>query len=205
MKKLINVLQRHRSRVLVLLIVISILMTSSTFAYWTDSVVGNEISTSSVITIGTYELSNPLFTLSSTSDSGEYSITSNNVFTNNQGYTHSFVETFEAEWLYSSSWVDSYVIEGDIEFDYEILLVKSNGNTVGSKKYNRLIPYIDFSFNDDNDSSIIINEDAKTFGFTLNITEPTKSSHYSQLEDLTVSVLISYTVDNITYEYIYSN
>lgn len=204
MKNIVKIISNLKSKILLILIIVSVLMTSSTFAYWSEYVEGNSTTTSSFISIGMYNMSTPLFTLSSEYATGEYNVIIEDIFSNTPDYTHTFNESFNAEWINEDgSWLDNYIINGDIEFEYEILLLKSNGNSVGSKKYDRLIPYVQFLFDEDNDSSITLNEAQKTFGFTLTITEPTRSAHYDQLEDLTVAVKISYTINNITYEYIY--
>lgn len=204
MAKVYKILTKFRTKIMLLLLVVAFLMTSNTFAYWSDTIEGTSDDYATSITIGEYGISNPLFTLSSEYDEGVYSVSNPDYFTDNPGTTHSFNETFSAEWLYDSSWVDSYIITGDIEFDYEIEIVKSNGNSVGTKKYDRLIPYIEVEFDEDNASNIILNEDTDLFGFTLNVTEPTNSNHYGQLDGLTIIITITYTIDNVTYEYIYN-
>ncbi len=203
MKNIIQSILKQRSKIMLLLIVVSLLMTSSTLAYWTEAVEGSSSDKDYTFLIGEYGITHSLFTLSSSSDQGEYSVQPKNIFDNNTGYMHSFTEVFEAEWLSSSSWVDNYHIEGDIEFDYEIQILNQKGKPINNKKYNRLVRYIEVEFAGDNSSSITLNDTPTSFGFTFNITEPSNTNHYSQLNDLTIVVTVSYTINNVTYQYLY--
>lgn len=198
-----KILNHLRSKLIFVLLIVAVLMTSSTFAYWTEYVEGAEIKKASFITIGEYQKPNSLFLLSSEYAIGEYQVINNAYFTNNPGSTHSFEESFMVEWLSDSSWVDYFIIEGNIEFDYTVLLLNENGSNVSSRKYDRLIPYISVVFNEDNPSKITLNEEPTSYEFMLEVQEPTKDSHYNQLKDLTIALQISYRVNGITYQYIY--
>lgn len=204
MKKLLQYFKKLRSIIALVLVTVSLLMTSSTFAYWTSTVEGNSYTHSSFIHIGEYGVKHPLFLLSTEYATGDYKVINRDYFTDTET-THTFTETFEAEWINTSSyWIKYYIVTGQMEIDYEIRILKENGKEVNKNTYKRLIDYIEVTLDESNPTEVLLNDEPQEFGFTLEITEPTKNNHYKQLEKLTVSVVFTYEINGITYEYIYN-
>jgi hypothetical protein len=175
-----------RKMILIFLTIVSITMTTSTFAYWATFVESSESSTQAFLQVGTamensywYEVMNELQT---------------------DGYSIPILELLNPEGI------DTYSITFDLSNDeqdddlsniiinYDIMLYK-NGKELNRNLFSRLSKYIIVTPNESNTMTISNDGTLATFNYTVSLDRSYGRSEENLLSELDVVIVFEYSIN----------
>lgn len=184
--------------VLIILVIISLTMTSSTFAYWAGSIEGTTGSYSTSFIVGSPLFDDHEFVLNSKVDTYSYSIPLDDLLDDPENNTDEIV--FGIIWNDEdlSDELKDKIASGEIELTYTFNITK-DGSSVNKSKYNRLSKLIEVSFSDDNPEDIAYGNIPTTFEILLSLTDENQNNDYKLLARHDVELIISFEIDDIEY------
>lgn len=183
-----------RKFVITFLLLVSFLMTSSTFAYWADIIEGttNDITTS--FFVGSPSFVDYAFIIDSEDDTYEYEI--DKLFLLDDPDNNSEEVVFGIIWNdedLSDELIDR-ISKGEIEISYEIVITKY-GNKATKNQQNRYSRLIKIDFDENNPDSINYNDSAETFRFSVSLKDENRRNDYKNLKNkFEVTIVITFDV-----------
>lgn len=176
--------------IIISLLILSLSVTSNTFAYWAMNVNGDNGNQTSTFTIGTYTINNYAFTLSNSQQTYSYLVPIADLLADPVN-TSDDIE-------FGIIWNDPNVTgttSGNITVTYNIKLFDA-GTEITGNKYDRYVSLINLQVDPSNPQTITYNEVAQGHNFTVSLNPENRRNDYRNLGRYDVFIEITYTVTN---------
>jgi hypothetical protein len=176
-----------------ILVIVSVLMSSTTFAYWSKSISGNSDEVSMTFHIGEYLQTIYDFIFNHESNAYEYEVDVEYLLEDYKNNEDNVV--FGIVWN-DPNLSDEYkdkIVNGEIKVSYDFVFYQ-NGEEVDSRTDRQLNRYILMSIDDNNPDSITYNGGIETFEFSIYLDSTKKFSKLDDLLKYDVYVEITYDI-----------
>ena len=180
---------------ILILLLISFLMTSSTFAYWANVVEGTRISLTNSFIVGSYTIDNQEFVLNSQVTSYRYQLPLDYLLENPQENIDDII--FGLVWNDESlsEEMKDQLISGDIELTYSLILTNQSNKEINSRRYERYSSLINIVANESNPTVIGYNESPLTTKLSISLNPENRTDDYLNLADLNAYIVIRFNVN----------
>lgn len=188
--------RKSRKTIIAFLLMLSLVLTSGTFAYWASYVEGTETSATGTLEIGSGDIAETTFNLKNTENSGGLLVPANQLDNSNEGAVDSIDLTFDIAWNEDEkvSQLDGTYSVGEVEIDHNVLIVV-NGEKLDQEKYANIYDLVNVEYSEKNASEMILGEGAQTFAFELTLDEPANQEEYNLIANAEISVEFFYSID----------
>ena len=188
--------RKSRKTIIAFLLMLSLVLTSGTFAYWASYVEGTETSATGTLQIGSGDIAETRFELEDTYESGGLLVPANQLDNSNEGAVDSIDLTFDIAWNEDEkvSQLDGTYSVGEVEIDHNVLIVV-NGEKLDQEKYANIYDLVNVEYSEKNASEMILGEGAQTFAFELTLDEPANQEEYNLIANAEISVEFFYSID----------
>ena len=192
----------HLNKTLIaFLFMLSIVLTTSTFAYWATSVEGTEDDAVGTLSIGSAESVDTKFVISNELNTGGLLIPKGQLNNSEINAVESIDLSFDVKWEEDEdiSQLAGTTSVGIVRISHE-LEIEHNGEVLDLDKYSVIYDLITVAYNPNNPETLILDENAKTYNFTVTLDEPKNQEQYNLISESTISVVFSYLIidNNVT-------
>lgn len=188
---------KTRKLLIGILLMLALVVTTGTYAYWANNVNGpaDETSTGSV-TIGEGKDVTTSFVLTGNTTSGGDLVPASQLSNSQSGAVDQVTLSYDVEWTEdgSTSQLDGTTSTANITVTHNITVEDESGNDVTS-----LVSYlIVVTPNHSNPTSLTLDDPAQTFSFDITMDEPANQEEYDAIVNGTVTVTLTYSLGTIT-------
>lgn len=179
------------------LLLFSIIMSTGTFAYWTNSVVGVKSSSTKLITIGSADAVDTHFNINNDFMSGGYLVPIGQLTNSEPGAVEEINLTYDINWKESEdiSQLEGSDITGKVRISYKLNITR-DGRKINRKDYRTLSKLIHILQNENNPDILTLGSESEVFRFKVNIDEPKNLSEYNLLSSVDISIVISFKISD---------
>lgn len=184
-----RIISRHT--VIFLLLLLSLAMSSTTFAYWAGYVEGAFDQKQVDFNVGSYTFDDNAFCLHYENDKGVVAVDTNilvdNIYRTGQ----------EIEVSFCANWIDELRdddINAKISIHYE-LYGEINGKEINKNQYMRILKALDISLNPENPEYLLLNDDTEAFNITIGTVDNAKNNDYKTLGRTNLLIQIHYEIE----------
>ncbi len=180
-----------KKTIILFLLSVSIMMTSSTFAYWAKYVEGQKDEYTTTITVGSPLYTNHSFVLTSDISTYRYEIDLEYLLEN--------PNINEEDIIFGIIWNDEDLKEkymnGEVEIEYKLIFEK-NGKTANKNRTKLLTSVINVTPHNSNNYNIISNSSPQTFGLNITLFDDYPAYYYTILSRYEMFIEISFEIDD---------
>lgn len=183
-----------RKSVMLVLILLSFVMSSSTFAYWTTYVEGAFNSHTMDFTVGSTTYQDYEFVLYEEYDEGEL-IIDNEIIVD---YKVATGDSYNV--IFGMLWEDEYrenedgtITTARIELEYDIY-AEINGKEVNRNKYRKIDRVLNVLFDENNPDYLTLNSTTATFNMNIGANQYASKNDYKVFDRSDVMIIVTYTI-----------
>jgi predicted ribosomally synthesized peptide with SipW-like signal peptide len=182
-------------KIMAVLIMIAVVATTGTFAYWASNVEGTSEQAMGTLNIGSAESVDTTFDLSNTYNSGGLLVPLGQLVNSNEGAVEEINISYDVAWNEDEavSQLDGTYTVGQINVSH-VVAITVDGEVLDAKKYANIYDLITVTDSQDNPSELILDEAAKTFGFTVTMDEPADQAEYNLIANASISITFTYDI-----------
>jgi hypothetical protein len=186
--------------VIAYLIMLAMVVTSGTFAFWATSVDGTEDIISSQMNIGAGNTVQTMVSVSTDSESPSGYLVPVGQAVNSVGLV-----TESVDFLYELLWTESQSVSqigtdkiyGTLESNMTIeIYSKDSSEALDKTEYKHIYDLVYITLSEDNPVSLLLNDtNAKVFGYSVGLYEPSNVTDYNIISESTIYVNCDFTID----------
>jgi predicted ribosomally synthesized peptide with SipW-like signal peptide len=193
MKKQEN--KSNKKRVIAFLLMLSLVLTSGTFAYWASYVEGTNTQSTGTLEVGSGDKVETRFDLSNDFNSGGLLVPVGQAVNSNAGAVEAIDLSFDVQWVEDEATSQMLGVEavGQIEISDEISIVL-DGVELDKEVYANIYALVNVAYNEANATELTLDAAAQTFAFQITLDEPANQEEYNLIANAEVSVTFSYVI-----------
>ena len=184
-----------RKSIIAFLLMLSLVLTSGTFAFWASYVEGAKEYVTGNLTVGSAQGVETTFELSNQLNSGGYLVPSSQVDNSNVGAVDQVDLSYNLQWLEDSD--NSQLVgtksTGKISITHH-LIIESNGKVLPSIDFSEIYNLIKVNYDENNPSEMILDSEAELFRFSITMDEPSNQEEYNLIANAKVSVVFNFRI-----------
>lgn len=184
-----------RRTIIVGLLMIALIFSTATFAYWASFVEGTEEESKNQLTIGSADSVDTIFELSNDFNSGGYLVPLNQLVNSPLGSVDEINLTYDINWVEDedTAMLNGTVVEGDIDITHTVFILTDNG-ILDHVRYSNVYSLINVEYNETNPESLILNGDSETLAFRVTIDESSNISEYNLIANHSVNIAFEFKI-----------
>ena len=188
--------KKSRKTIIAFLLMLSLVLTSGTFAYWASYVEGTETSATGTLQIGSGDIAETRFELEDTYESGGLLVPANQLDNSNEGAVDSIDLTFDIAWNEDEkvSQLDGTYSVGQVDIKH-MVEITINGEVLDQEKYANIYDLVNVEYSEKNASEMILGNGSETFAFQLTLDEPADQEEYNLIANAKIAVEFFYGID----------
>jgi hypothetical protein len=186
-----------RKRLIALLIMLSLVTSTGTFAYWASTVTGTETTSNGTLTIGSGESVDTTFEITNELNSGGLLVPVTHAVNSNAGAVEAINLSYDVQWLEDEavSQIDGTTSVADITVVDNVVITL--GETVlDATEYANIYALINVAYNDANASKLTLDAAAQTFAVQITMDEPANQAEYDLIANAKISITFTFTIDS---------
>jgi hypothetical protein len=182
------------------LIMLAMVVTSGTFAFWASSTDGTETTISSQMNIGAGNTVQTMVSVSTDNESPSGYLVPVGQAANSNGLV-----TESVDFLYELVWNESQMVSqigtdevyGKLKAEMTIeIYPKDSSEVLDQTEYQDIYDLVYITLNDNNPTSLLLNDtSAKIFGYSVGLYEPSNVSEYNIISESTIYVKCDFIID----------
>jgi len=188
--------QKSKKRVIAFLLMLSLVLSSGTFAYWASYVEGTSTEATGTLEVGSGDSVETQFVLGETFNSGGLLVPVGQAINSNDGAVEAVDLAFDIKWVEDEATTQLLGTEstGQIMIAHEVV-IKLDGEVLDFEEHANIYDLVNVAYNNANASELLLDADAETFGFQITLDEPANQAEYNLIANAEISVTFSYTID----------
>ena len=187
-------LQISKKTVIFVLILLSLIVSSSTLAYWSLQVNGAEDTKEFTFQVGSINFVDYDFVINSESVEGQFVIDNELLVIDNKPIGEEIYVMFGVLWEDSERVnEDGTITKAWIELSYEIY-GEIDGVEFNKSKNNRISGLLGIEFDNDNSEFIELNSITETFGMTISIDQNRRKADYRFFAKSDLMIIVTYKI-----------
>lgn len=186
-----------RKRLIALLIMLSLVTSTGTFAYWASTVTGTETTSNGTLTVGSGESVATTFDITNELDSGGLLVPVTHAVNSNEGAVEAINLSYDVQWLEDEevSQIDGTSSVADITVVENVVITL--GETVLDPIENaNIYALINVAYNESNASQLTLDAAAQTFAMQITMDEPADQAEYDMIANAEISITFTFTIDS---------
>jgi hypothetical protein len=183
-----------KSYLIALLIMLSIVATTGTFAYWASFVEGTQESAVSTLTVGNAQSVETQFAISNNFDSGGLLVPNEQLLNSGFNAVSEIVLSYDLAWEEANlpSQVEGTESTAPVSINHS-LIIEKDGQVLDSTLFPNIYDLIQVVYNN-SDQLLILNGDAKTFAFTVSLSEPLDQEEYDLISEASITIVFNFRI-----------
>ena len=186
-----------RKRLIALLIMLSLVTSTGTFAYWASTVTGTETTSNGTLTVGSGESVATTFDITNELNSGGLLVPVTHAVNSNEGAVEAINLSYDVQWLEDEavSQIDGTSSVADITVVENVVITL--GETVLDPIENaNIYALINVAYNESNASQLTLDAAAQTFAMQITMNEPADQEEYNLIANAEISITFTFTIDS---------
>lgn len=186
---------KMRKKVIALLIMLSVVLTSGTFAYWANYVEGTESQATGTLEIGTGDIVQSRFDITNELNSGGLLVPVGQAVNSNAGAVEAIDLSFDLEWKEDEAVSQMLGVDavGQVNIVDEVVITL-DGNVLDPATNANIYSLINVNYNAANATELTLDAAASTFAFQITMDEPANQAEYNLIANANVSVTFTYSI-----------
>ena len=193
-------MKNSRKKVIAFLIMLSVVLSSGTFAYLANYVEGTETSATGTLEVGSGNIVETKFDLSNELNSGGLLVPVGQAGNSNASAVEAIDLSFDVEWVEDEVTTQMLGVGsvGQIAVTDNVV-IKLDGEVLDSEENAHIYALVNIAYNESNVSELTLDAAASTFAFQITLDEPADQADYNLIANAEISVTFSYeiTTENI--------
>lgn len=187
--------RNNKKKVIALLIMLSLVLSSGTFAYWASYVEGTSTEATGTLEVGSGDKTETKFDLSNELNSGGLLVPVGQAVNSNKGAVEAIDLSFDVEWVEdeATSQLAGTDSVGEIEVSHEVV-IKLDGEVLPKGQNKEIYELINVAYNEANASELTLDAAAETFAFQITMDEPADQAEYNLIANAEISITFSYEI-----------
>ena len=162
-----------RKKIIALLLMFTVVLTTGTFAYWANFVEGTSTEATGTLQVGSGDSVLTTFNLSSELNSGGLLVPISQAQNSNEGAVEAIDLSFDIKWVEDE--VTSQLLGtdsiGQMQVDHEVVIML-DGVLLNPEMHANIYDLVNVQYNEANASELLLDADASTFAFQITLDEP---------------------------------
>jgi len=187
--------KRSTKKVIAFLIMLSLVLSSGTFAYWASYVEGTNAEATGTLQVGSGEKVSTRFDLANELNSGGLLVPVGQAVNSLEGAVEEIDLSFDVKWTEDEATTQMLGVDsvGEIDIEHE-LLITSEGVVLDKVEFAHIYALVFVAYNENNASELKLDAAAETFAFQIKLTEPSNQADYQLIVNAEISVTFSYQI-----------
>lgn len=188
--------KRSRKTVIAFLLMLSLVFTTGTFAYWASYVEGTSTEALGTLEVGSGNSVETRFDLTDEFNSGGLLVPVGQLENSNEGAVEKIELAFDLQWVEdenTSQLAGTYSI-GQIDINHELLIVV-NGEELDREEFANIYALINVEYGKHNATELLLDAKASTFAFEITMDEPANQEEYNLIANAEISITFTYVID----------
>jgi uncharacterized repeat protein (TIGR02543 family) len=191
---------KNRISIVTFLMMISLLLTTGTFAFWASYVEGTNVITNGTVTIGSADSVDTAFTISNETNSLGKLVPENQLQNSNLGAVDIVYFSYDLQWIENelkSQITGNTIVTGDVKVSHIIEIYQDNQLVpfIGNEAVYNLLHVV---YNESNPTQMILDAKAETFRYTVTMDEPTNQEQYNLIANSDIVITMSFQIADHT-------
>jgi len=189
--------KKSRKKVIAFLIMVSLVLTSGTFAYWASSVEGTSEEATGTLTVGSGNKVETMFDLTNSLNSGGLLVPAVQVDNSNGSAVGAIDLAFDVQWLENETVTQMLGVGsvGQISIEDQVVITL-DGTVLDATTYASIYALVNVDYNANNATALTLDAAASTFAFQITLDEPADQDEYNLISNANISVTFSYDIDS---------
>lgn len=188
-----------RKIIIAFLVMLALILTTGTFAYWATNIEGTSLEATNALNIGSGKVVETKFDLSNSLNSGGLLVPSSQINEDSTGVVDEINLTYTLAWNEDNSvtQIDGTITEGNVHITHQISITK-NGRLLDQTEYSNIYDLINLEYHYSNTDTMILNGDSSDFFFKITMDEPKDQAEYKIISSSNISFSIFFEIDEST-------
>lgn len=188
--------RKSRKKVIAFLLMLSLVLTSGTFAYWASYVEGTSTEATGTLEVGSGDSVQTRFDLSNALNSGGLLVPVGQAVNSNEGAVEAIDLSFDVEWKEDEATTQLLGVDsvGQIEVEHEVSIVL-DGEELSKQDYAHIYALVNVLYNENNKTELTLDAPAETFAFQITLDEPADQAEYNLIANAEISITFSYKIN----------
>ncbi len=189
--------KNSRKSIIVFLLVLSLVLTTGTFAYWASFVEGTTDEAVGTIAVGYGESVETRFELTNNINNDEYLVPQGQANNSQKGAVESISLIYGLAWKENSdlSQLVGATATGKVNVTYS-MIIESDGEKLDEEEYSNIYNLINVNSDLSNPSELILDEESKLFSFYITMNEPKNQEEYTIISNATITITFSFSIND---------
>lgn len=184
-----------RKRIIALALMLSVVVTAGTFAYWSNYVEGTSTESVGTLEVGTGDIAKTRFDLSGELNSGGLLVPVGQAVNSNGEAVEQIDLSFDVQWVEDEATTQLLGTNSVGQIDVSHVVVITIGETVLDKvQYAHIYDLINVAYDSANASELLLDAAASTFAFHITMDEPADQAEYDLISTAQISITFSYGI-----------
>ena len=185
----------RRKTLIIGLLLIALVLSTATFAYWASFVEGTQEASSNQLTIGSADSVDTIFELSNDFNSGGYLVPLNQLENSPLGSVDEINLTYDINWIEDedTAMLDGTIVEGELDITHTVFILTNNG-VLDHVRYSYIYDLIHVNYNQTNPETLILNGDSSSIAFSVTIDEPDNISDYNLIANHSINIAFQFKI-----------
>ena len=182
-------------KIVAVLIMLSLVLTTGTFAYWATYVEGTDSDTTDVLEIGTGDAIETRFDLTNDLNSGGLLVPAGQAVNSGVGAVEAINLSFDVQWVEDEATSQTTGISsvGQIEVSH-VVVIELDGEVLDSTEYSAIYDLVNVIYNAGNATELTLDASAQTLAFQITLDEPSGQEQYDLIATAEISITFSYSI-----------
>jgi hypothetical protein len=187
--------KKSRKKIIALLLMLSLVLTSGTFAYWASNVEGTSAQATGSLEVGSGDKVETKFELSNDYNSGGLLVPVGQVENSSKGAVEAIDLSFDVKWVEDEETTQMLGVGsvGEINVEHEVVIVL-DGEELSKENYANIYELVNVAYSRNNVDELTLDGDTETFSFQITLTEPADQEEYNLISNAEISVTFSYEI-----------
>lgn len=184
-----------RKKIIALLLMLSLVLTTGTFAFWANVVEGTSTEATGSLVVGSGNSVQTTFSLTNDLNSGGYLVPVGQMSNSNEGAVEAIDLSFDVKWLEDEATTQLLGTNsvGQINVAHE-LVIKLDGVVLDPELHPNIYSLVNVAYSEANVSELLLDSAASTFAFQITLDEPADQAEYNLIANAEISLIFTYDI-----------
>ena len=186
-----------RKKVIAFLLMLSLVLTTGTFAYWATAVEGTAAEATGTLAVGSGDNVETTFDITNELNSGGLLVPADQLGNSNKGAVDAIDLSFDVQWLEDEEMTQLLGTNsvGQIVIEHQVVITL-DGEALDQEEYAYIYDLVNVAYNSDNAKELLLDAAASTFAFQITLDEPADQAEYNLIANADISVTFSYVINS---------
>lgn len=188
--------KKSRKRVIAFLLMMSLVLSGGTFAYWASYVEGTSTEATGTLAVGSGDTVETVFELSNEFNSGGLLVPEGQAINSGREAVESIDLTFDVQWNEDEEMTQMLGVDsvGQIVVKDQVVITL-DGEVLDAKEFSNIYDLVNVIYNENNATELTLDAEPETFAFLITLDEPADQEEYNLIANAKISVTFSYSID----------